>query len=170
MLSKLLILAGGLALAACTSVLPPPPGTGEPTIGPIAATNMMPAPVKGDSVRIAFVKSTGGPRDCQFTFDDSAKSEAKARKLNVVPEDDPNVTYRVKPSLSAVGGIGMTTGTTFVYVLDVLDARGVRVHRIAGQWPGAGAMGDPWAGIKDPTIVAAAHQAIDGLAAWVHAI
>jgi hypothetical protein len=161
----ILAVAGGLALTACTSL--PGPGAGAPVLGPVAATKMKGAPVKADSARFAFAKVTGGPGDLLTTFNDSIKSDAKARKLTVVPEDDPNVTYKVKGYVSAVGG---PTGTVLVYVFDVVDARGVRIHRISGQELGAGTTNDPWAGIKQPTVLVAAQHAIDDLAAWVNAI
>jgi hypothetical protein len=164
-LPVVLIVASGLALAACTSL--PGPGAGAPTLGPIAATKMKAAPVKGDGARFAFSKVTGGPGDLLTTFNESIKSDAKARKLTVVPEDDPNLTYRVKGYVSAVGG---PTGTLLVYVFDVVDSRGVRIHRISGQELGSGTQSDPWAGIKDGTIKVAAEHAIDDLAAWVNAI
>ncbi len=164
-LPVLLVVAAGLAVAACTSL--PGPGAGAPILGPVAATKMKGAPVKGDSARFAFTKVTGGPGDLLTTFNDSIKSGAKARKLTIVAEDDPNLTYKVKGYISAVGG---PTGTVLVYVFDVLDVRGVRIHRISGQELGAGTQSDPWAGIKDGTVKAAAQHAIDDLAAWVNAI
>jgi len=161
----ILVFASALLLAACTSL--PGPGAGAPTLGPIAAANMKAAPVKGDGARFAFAKITGGPGDLLTTLNESIKSDAKGRKLTVVAEDDPNLTYKVKGYVSAVGG---PTGTLLVYVLDVLDSRGVRIHRISGQVLGGGTQSDPWAVIKDGTVKAAAQHAIDDLAAWVNAI
>jgi hypothetical protein len=160
-----LIFASGLALAACTSL--PGPGAGAPTLGPIAAANMKAAPVKGDGARFAFAKITGGPGDLLTTFNESIKSYAKTRKLTVVAEDDPNLTYKVKGYASAVGG---PTGTLLVYVFDILDSRGVRIHRISGQERGGATQSDPWAGIKEGTVRGAAEHAIDDLSAWVNAI
>lgn len=163
-----LIIASGLALTACTSAaLLPTPGTGAPTLGPIAATKMKAAPVKGDAARFAFAKITGAPGDLLTVLSDSLNKEAKARKLNIVPEDDTTATYRVRGYVSAVGG---PSGTLLVYVFDVLDNRGVRIHRISGQQLGAGASSDPWGGIKETTVKTAAEHAIDDLAAWVNAI
>jgi hypothetical protein len=161
----ILILTGGLALADCTSL--PAPGAGAPVFGPAAATKMRAAPVKGDSARFAFTKITGGPGDLLTTFNESVKKDAKTRKLNVVAEDDPNMTYKVKGYVSAVGG---PSGTELVYVFDVLDTHGVRIHRISGQVLGSGTQGDPWAGIRNATVEAAAQRAIDDLAAWVNSI
>jgi hypothetical protein len=160
-----LMLAAVAALTACTSVALPPPGSGPPTLGPIAATKLTGAPVKGDVANFAFVKVTGGPGDLLTVLNDSLNKEAKARKLNIVPEGDPAMTYKVKSYFSAVGG---PTGTLLVYTLDVLDTKGVRIHRISGQENGGGATSDPWAGIKDSAAETAARHAIDDLSAWVH--
>jgi hypothetical protein len=162
-----LVIAGGLALTACASAALPTPGTGAPTLGPIAATKMRAAPVKGDAARFAFTKISGAPGDLLTVLSASLKSEAKARNLNLVPEEDATATYRVKGYVSAVGG---PSGTLLVYVFDVLDTRGVRIHRISGQQIGGGAASDPWGGITAATVQVAAQHAIDDLAAWVNAI
>jgi hypothetical protein len=162
-----LVIAGGLALAACTSVALPSPGSGAPTLGPIAAVKMKAAPVKGDAARFAFTKITGAPGDLLTVLSDSLNREAKTRKLNLVPEDDITATYKVKGYVSAVGG---PSGTLLVYVFDVLDVRGVRIHRISGQQLGAAASSDPWGGITENTVKIAAQHAVDDLAAWVNAI
>jgi hypothetical protein len=162
-----IVLLAGLVLAACTTAAIPPPGSGAPTIGPIAATKMRAAPVRGDDAKFAFARITGAPGDLLTVLGEALKKEAKARKLTVVPEDDPSATYQIKGYVSAVGG---PTGTLLVYVFDILDAHGVRIHRISGQQLGAGATSDPWGGIRESTMRIAAQHAVDDLAAWVNAI
>ncbi len=160
------VAALAFALAACTSVPMPHMGTGAPTIGPVGATTLKSAPVKGAAARFAFVKVSGPPPDILQSLNASLNSEARARKLNIVGQDDPDATYQVKGYLSAVGD---RQGTVLVYVWDVLDRKGVRLHRVSGQETGAGTSSDPWAGIKRDTVNATARQTIDDLVAWVGA-
>jgi hypothetical protein len=162
----LVVIAGGLALAACTSAALPKPGTGAPGLGPIAAIEMKAAPIKGAAARFAFTKINGAPGDLLTVLSSSLDKEAAARKINLVPENDATATYRVKGYVSAVGG---PSGTLLVYVFDVLDSGGVRIHRVSGQERGGAASSDPWGGISEATIRAAARHAIDDLAAWVNA-
>jgi hypothetical protein len=162
-----LVIVGGLLLCACSTASLPQPGSGAPTLGPMAAAEMKAAPVKGDSARFAFTRINGAPGDLLTTLSESLNKEAKARHLTVVPEDDATATYKIKGYVSAVGG---PTGTLLVYVFDVLDNRGVRIHRISGQERGGGAGSDPWGGIRDITVKSAAQHAVDDLAAWVNAI
>ncbi len=161
-----LLLTGAAALAGCASTALPKPGTGAPALGPIAAVELKAAPIKGAEARFAFARITGAPGDLLTGLSASLNKEAKARKITLVPEEDPTATYKVKGYVSAVGG---PSGTLLVYVFDVLDSRGVRIHRVSGQERGGGATSDPWGGISASTVAVAARHAIDDLAAWVNA-
>jgi hypothetical protein len=165
-LASVLVIAGALGLAACASVALPKPGTGAPTIGPIAAVEMKAAPVKGEAARFAFTKITGAPGDLLTTLSTALNNEAKSRKITIVAEDDATAIYKVKGYVSAVGG---PSGTLLVYVFDIFDNHGVRIHRLSGQERGGAATSDPWGGITNTTVAAAARHAIDDLAAWVNA-
>src|SRR5262249_36172951 len=144
----------------------PKPGSGAPALGPIAAVEMKAAPVKGGDAKFAFARITGAPGDLLTTLEQSLAKEAKARKMTIVQEDDATAPYRVKGYVSAVGA---PSGALLVYGFAVIDGHGVRIHRVAGQERGKGAISDPWAGIDDKTVTSAARHAIDDLAAWVNA-
>jgi hypothetical protein len=162
-----LMIAGALALGGCASTVLPKPGTGAPAIGPIAAVEMKAAPIKGADARFAFVRISGAPGDVLTGLSAALNKEARARNITLVPEEDVTATYKVKGYVSAVGG---PTGTLLVYVFDVLDSHGVRIHRVSGQERGGPATSDPWGGILPPTVASAARHAIDDLAAWVNAV
>ena len=161
------VAAGALALAGCASVAIPKPGTGAPALGPIAAVEMKAAPIKGAEARFALARITGAPGDLLTSLSVALDHEAKRRNITLVPEGDTTATYKVKGYVSAVGG---PSGTLLVYVFDILDSRGVRIHRVSGQERGAATTSDPWGGITAPTIGVAARHAIDDLAAWVNAV
>jgi hypothetical protein len=153
----------GLVLAACVAVPVPSPGPGAPTIGPKAAFSLRSAPVKGPAAHFALAGISGAPEDVVITTTNTFTAQAKARNLNFSTSSDPSATYQLRGYLSAVGD---KQGTILVYVWDVFDTRGVRLHRISGQERGSGSDSDPWAGIKDNTVQAAARDTIDDLVAW----
>jgi hypothetical protein len=99
-----------------------------------------------------------------MAFEKALQKEAQVRKLNIVQPNDPSATYVVKGYLSAIGDSG---GTLLVYVWDVTDPSGKRLHRVSGQEPGSGSSTDPWAGIKDEAVTVAAGRTIDALVDWI---
>jgi len=122
------------------------------------------APVKGSNVKFAFADITGAPQEQLIMLDRALKAEARLRKINIVPSDDPSATYIVKGYLSAIGD---SRSTLLVHVWDVLDTSGRRLHRFSGQEKGGGTQADPWSGIEETPIRRAAGEAIDDLAGWI---
>jgi hypothetical protein len=90
--------------------------------------------------------------------------EAAAQRLHVIPNSDPSRVYEVKGFVSAVAD---GQSTRLVYVWDVLDRNGTRLHRITGQQAGGRPTGDPWTGIGNETVNLAARQTIAELLKWV---
>jgi hypothetical protein len=158
-----LAVAAGLLLAGCVTDYLPEPGKGPPAVSPTKAFSMGEAPIKGDAARFSFTPVTGLPMAFANELNDSLKENAAKRSITIVPEGDPTATYVVKGYVSAIGD---RQGTLLVYVWDVFDLRGNRLHRYSGQAPGGGAVVDPWRGIKAATVSAAARNAIDDLKAW----
>lgn len=155
-----LVLAIALALGACMAERPQ---LGPPVIAPTKLKTLGPAPVKGATVRFAFSRVTSVPGEFVLTLEDSLKDSAAARDLALVAEDDPTATYRVKGYLSAIGDVN---GILMVYVWDVFDAAGNRLHRFSGQLPAPGRGADPWTGVSTEMIETAARETIDALADW----
>lgn len=156
-----IFLAAALALSGCVSG---PAGKGPSTFGADGAAATQGAPIKGDKARFAFAPVNGAPLDVLRDMSSAMNQEAVAHKLKVVPNGDPSATYLVKGYLSAIGD---GSGTTLVYVWDILDTNGVRLHRITGQEAGRPAASDPWSGIQAPTVTVAARRTLDALSEWV---
>jgi hypothetical protein len=154
------------ALAACSPVRVPMPkmGEGPPNVGVKQAIRMGPAPIKGAEAKFAFIQINGAPAPHRMAFEKAIEKEAGVRKLNVVQANDPAATYVVKGYLSAIGDSG---GTLLVYVWDVTDTSGKRLHRVSGQEPGSGSSSDPWSGITDDAVTTAASRTIDDLVSWI---
>jgi hypothetical protein len=157
------LVAIALLLAACRAVPVPTPGPSVPTIGPRGAVALRSAPVKGAAAHFSLSRISGAPEDVVIDTTNTLTSQAQARKLNFTATNDPTATYELRGYLSAVGD---RQGTLLVYVWDVFDQKGVRLHRISGQERGGGSESDPWAGISKGTVESAARDTIDDLVAW----
>lgn len=156
-------LLAAIGAGACSPVTFPRLGEGPPHVGPRSAFSLGPAPITGSEAKFAFVDITGAPADHVIEFNRAIKSEAKTRNLTIVPEDDPSATYLVKGYLSAIGD---SRGTLLVYVWDVTDPSGRRLHRVTGQEPAGGSSTDPWSGVDSSAVRVAAQRTIDDLVAW----
>lgn len=162
----LTLLAVTTALAGCSPMRVPMPkmGEGPPNVGVKQAIRMGPAPIKGNDARFVFVDIKGAPAQQRMAFEKAITEEATTRKLNVVQPNDPSATYVVKGYLSAIGD---RAGTLLVYVWDVTDMTGKRLHRVSGQESAGGSSNDPWSGISDEAVTTAASRTIDDLIAWI---
>jgi hypothetical protein len=159
----LALLFAGSLLAACTGANGP--GLGPPALGLSEARNLGSAPVRGaENTRFAFATLTGIPGQARFDLEKALKKYAATRNLNIVVDDDPTATYRIRGYLSALGD---ENGTLLVYTWDVYDSAGTPLHRIAGQQTAEGAGGDPWRGIEIAQLDDAARETIDKLADWI---
>jgi hypothetical protein len=150
-----------VALAACMAERPQ---LGPPVISPTKIGKLGPAPVKGAAATFAFQTVTSVPGELAFALDDDLKKTAATRGLAVVPTDDPSATYQVKGYLSAVGDVN---GILLVYVWDVFDRNGIRLHRFSGQQSAKGKGADPWSGVTTDMIDTAAQETVDQLIDWV---
>ena len=158
------LLAAALGLGACNVVPMPKMGEGPPAVGVKSAIRLGPAPIKGADAKFAFADVTGAPATHAIAFERAIAEEANLRKLNIVPKGDPTATYLVKGYLSAIGDSG---GTLLVYVWDVTDTSGRRLHRVSGQEPAGGSSTDPWSGVNTEAVTNAASRTVDDLVAWV---
>lgn len=158
-------LVAALGTSACTPVTIPKVkvGEGPPNVGLRTAMKLGPAPIKLHDAKFAFVRIAGAPSTHIIQFNRALDAEAAARNLTIVPEGDPSVTYLVKGYLSAIGDRG---GTLLVYVWDVTDPSGRRLHRVTGQEPAGGSSADPWRGVSSDAVNTVAARTIDDLVAW----
>ena len=151
-----------LPLAACTAV-PGPSGPGPPLIAPRESRGLGAAPVQGTRVTFAMTTVTGIPGKFQIALQDSLKKFAATRDVVLVPTTDTTATYRVEGYISAIGDVNRVI---LVYVWDVFDASGSRIHRFSGEEPTQSGAVDPWTAVKLNMIEDAARETIDALADW----
>jgi hypothetical protein len=186
-------LLAALALAACTnakdvlepSAITPPanstqtvpatPGTASATTSP---TTTAPAPTPGASTaatpaqtavlartRLQVAPIVGAPVEAAGPLTAELQTRAKQRGLTLVGSTDQTATHVLKGYFST-----MSEGkdTTVIYVWDIYDPSGNRLHRINGQQkaPSAGS-GEGWPTVAPATMQAIADQTIDQFAAWL---
>jgi len=77
---------------------------------------------------------------------------------------DPSATHVLKGYFSTLSEGGETT---VIYVWDVYDLAGNRLHRINGQQKAPSNGGDGWSGVQPATMQAIADVTVEQLAAWL---
>lgn len=168
-----------LMLAACTTsdVLEPsamagnPPTTASTTPSPIAPGDTAAAPAPAgetvaainSSAKIQFAPIVGSTVEAVTPLTERLAARAKERGIGLARSDEAGASFVLKGYLSAI-----TEGseTTVIYVWDVLDTSGNRLHRIQGQQKVTG-KGDGWAAVPGTAMQSIADATVDQLALWL---
>ena len=168
------ILTMGLLLAACNStenVLKvegtdttnngtanvPTPGA-NPATAPSTPTNVT------TGVRMRFAPIIGAPVEKVTPMSRRLNARARAANIEIVASNDATATHVLKGYFSV---LGEGSSTTVIYVFDVLDPAGNRLHRIQGQEVATGSnAADPWASVPAPLMETIADKAMTEFAAW----
>lgn len=181
-----------LALASCTNakdVLEPsaitPPATSAPAApGSTAATVPATSPAAPatttapltsaqsaailSKTRLQIAPIVGASVEAATPLTAELQTRAKQRGITLAGSADQTATHVLKGYFSA---ISEGKDTTVIYVWDVYDPAGNRLHRINGQMkaPSAGNGGgaDSWKDVSSATMQAIADQTIDQFAAFL---
>jgi len=139
----------------------PPPAQPAPTAG--GQTAAAPAAVPAGTARIRFEPVVGATEAATSPLAARLSARAAQRGISLAGSGDSGPALLMKGYFSS-----FTEGpeTTVIYVWDVLDQTGNRLHRIQGQQKAAG-QGDGWSAVTAPTMEAIADRTIDDLAAWL---
>ncbi|MEQ9246891.1 MAG: hypothetical protein RLO21_12960 [Nitratireductor sp.] len=115
------------------------------------------------SERIQFAPVIGATAEAVPAL--SRRLEARARQsgIAIVPQGG-SASMVMKGYFSAIADGGKTT---VIYVWDVLDPSGNRLHRIQGQQAAPGGQGDGWSSVTNATMEAVADSTISQLSAWL---
>lgn len=173
-------LLAAAALSACTStqdVLEPsaiaaqqsgvaPAGT-QPATSPAATGLTDGAAPKGPIVtnaRIQVAPIVGASVEAATPLTERLATRARERGIYLAGSSDQTATHILKGYFSA-----LTEGkeTTVVYVWDVYDPAGTRLHRINGQQKVQISDGDGWGTVPATAMQAIADSTIDQLASWL---
>ncbi|RRH95630.1 hypothetical protein EH240_24415 [Mesorhizobium tamadayense] len=180
-------LLAALALAACTnakdvldpSAVTPPAGSAQSlpatqgTSATTSPTTTAPAPTASTPGRTAALAKTrlqvaplvGASVEAAAPLTAELQARAKQRGVTLVGSTDQTATHVLKGYFST-----MSEGkdTTVIYVWDVYDPSGNRLHRINGQRkaPSVGST-EGWPAVAPATMQAIADQTIDQFTAWL---
>jgi len=166
------------------SVAPPPPstqtdlqrpalpGSSQPAAGQAvsdtASAGQTAQPTQMAAIaanaRVEFAPVVGAPTDKVGPLAARLSARAAQRGIGVAAAGDPNATNVLKGYFSAFTDGGRTT---VIYVWDVLDPAGNRLHRIQGQQNVTGSQGNGWNAVTPAAMEAIADRTIDDLAVWL---
>ena len=176
-----LILLAGLLLAACNSTESALTVEGSKSAAePVVAANpTAPAaqPVKPatpltaaqqaaaiSGTRLQFAPIIGAPVEQVTPLSRRLTLHAKEKNLTIFPISEKNVTHVLKGYFSL---LNENNKLTVVYVFDVLDPAGNRLHRIQGQESTAVTSATAsWEAIPASVMEAIADRTIDEFASW----
>ncbi|MBO6537880.1 MAG: hypothetical protein JJ969_00665 [Rhizobiaceae bacterium] len=116
------------------------------------------------NARIQFAPVIGAAAEAVPALSARLRARANQRAVTVAGSGDPAVTHVMKGYFSAFTDRGETT---VIYVWDVLDPAGNRLHRIQGQQAETGTGGEGWNAVTAPTMEVIADRTVDELAVWL---
>lgn len=115
----------------------------------------------GTTVR--FLPIIGAPVQAVTPLSRQLGAEARSHGLSIKSSNDSSSAYILKGYLSAFSDSGKVT---VVYVWDVLDGGGARLHRIQGQESVPSEAQDPWAGVPASVMQQIASKTITEFSTW----
>lgn len=136
----------------------PPPQTAS--TGASAPLN----PAVAARTRLHFDPIVGATVETATPLTERLAVRARARGIMLAGNADPATTHVLKGYFST-----MTEGnqTIVLYVWDVYDPSGNRLHRINGQQKATAGAGEGWSAVSAATMQQVADDTIDQLATWI---
>ena len=112
---------------------------------------------------IRFLPIIGAPVQAVTPLSRQLGAEARAKGLTIRASNDNSAENILKGYFSAFadGGKGKV-----VYVWDILDANGVRLHRLQGQEEVTARGSDPWAAVTDKVMQDIAAKTLNDYTSW----
>lgn len=176
-------LLAAAALSACTStqdVLEPsaiaaqPPAQGDaapqPATTATPGASTAPTPAQSAAVaanaRIQFAPIVGTSVEAATVLSQRLSTRARERGIVLARSNDPATTHVLKGYFTP---LAEGKETTVIYVWDVYDPTGNRVHRITGQQKAPSGGGDGWSSVSSSTMQTIADATIDQLITWLSA-
>lgn len=159
-----LMMAG--ALAGCSStgsgldVTGLDPAAADPAVSALAPAETPQVAAAPGAPSVRFAPVVGATVEASEPLSRQLAARARERGIGVSRD---SADYELKGYFSAISENG---STTVIYVWDVLDGAGNRVHRIQGQQRAPGGAADGWSSVDAATMQAIADRTIDELSAW----
>ncbi|WEX76509.1 hypothetical protein PYH37_004820 [Sinorhizobium numidicum] len=143
--------------------------SGQPAVGEATATEpeetkqAAASPAAAGSGGIRFLPIIGAPVQAVTPLSKQLGAAARAEGLPIKSSTDTTSDHILKGYFSALNDGGKTT---VVYVWDILDGSGNRLHRIQGQDTVANTAADPWSAVPPETMQAIASKTIEAYLEW----
>jgi hypothetical protein len=149
--------------AAAPEGTPPAPTPSPSAPATAAAVASLPSTTRA---RINFAPIVGATVEAAGPLSERLALKARERGITLARSGEPGTTHVLKGYFSAI-----TEGkkTTVIYVWDVLDPSGNRLHRIQGQKAVAAGNATGWASVPSGTMLEIADGTVDELVAWLGA-
>ncbi|MDQ2634518.1 MAG: hypothetical protein M3Y43_12305 [Pseudomonadota bacterium] len=174
-------LLAAIALCACSSTQdvlepsaiaasPPAPGAlqteNQDRAVPVRATSTDATAALNPGIaartRLRFDPIVGATVEAATPLTERLAERARARGIRLAGNTDPSTTHVLKGYFSTLTEGGQTT---VIYVWDVYDAAGNRLHRINGQQKAG--KGEGWPAVSSAAMQAIADSTVDELASWL---
>jgi hypothetical protein len=157
--------SGSPATAAALPPVPaaaPKPATPTPATTPLTAT---PKPAAAAAtIRMRWAPIIGAPVDKVTPLSRRISARAREQNIAILASTDQTATHVLKGYFSV---LGEGSNSTVIYVFDILDPAGNRLHRIQGQETITGSnAADPWAAVPASTLESIADKTMADFAAW----
>lgn len=159
--------ARALESGAAVSPAASPPLSGQTPLQQAAQQTLAPQTAalpaaSGQTIR--FLPIIGAPVQAVTPLSRQLGSSARASGLTIKGTNDTDARHVLKGYLSAFADGG---SIKVVYVWDVLDGEGVRLHRIQGEESVAGKGADPWAAVPAATMESIGSKTISAYREWL---
>ncbi|MRG66309.1 hypothetical protein GH789_13600 [Rhizobium pusense] len=138
--------------AAAPAVTQQPPSQQTASLAPATAANS-----------IRFLPIIGAPVQAVTPLSRQLGAEARAKGLTIRASNDNSAENILKGYFSAFADGGKVN---VVYVWDILDANGVRLHRLQGQEAVTAQGSDPWAAVTDKVMQDIAAKTLNDYTSW----
>lgn len=162
---QLAALAGSQSQPTAPDATPPQPATPAQAAAPAPRTTQPSTATVHRAVKLNIAPVVGAPVSAVAALSHRLQEDARARGIEISGESDPGTTYVLKGYFSTLSEGG---GTTVLYVWDVLDPSGNRLHRIQGQEQVGGSAADPWTVVAPQTMEAIGDATVQSLIQWIN--
>lgn len=116
------------------------------------------------NARIRLAPVVGAPNGAVQAMSRRIASRSTERGIALVPPGTSGATHDMKGYFSAITESGKTT---VIFVWDVFDASGNRLHRIQGQESAPGSSPDGWSSVSNRMMETIGTRTVDEFAAWL---
>ncbi len=113
---------------------------------------------------MTFLPVEGAPQGKVTELSKSIRLAAQTHELSVLPATQSGAKYQVKGYFSALND---GSGTLLIYIWDIFDGSGKRLHRINGQERTSTTKTNPWNAISEKELARVADATAQRLKTWV---